>query len=61
MPRKGVRRCYWHHCRTPATDRVRFVVPHILAGQQRDYCTPHTDQVIQQPGARRFIKVGTRT
>ena len=47
-----VRRCSWHHCAKPAAARVRFELPNLLAGSERDYCQPHTELVCQANGTR---------
>ena len=47
-----VRRCSWHHCSKPAAARVRFELPNLLAGSERDYCQPHTELVCQANGTR---------
>ena len=40
-----VRRCSWRDCTQPAAARVRFELPNLLAGSERDYCQAHTDKV----------------
>lgn len=58
-PRKApVRRCSWHHCSKPAVARVRFVLPNLLAGSERDYCQPHTELVVQANGTRVLRRFG---
>jgi hypothetical protein len=59
-PRKApVRRCSWHHCPKPAVARVRFVLPNLLAGCERDYCQPHTELVVQAKGTQVVRRFGT--
>jgi hypothetical protein len=60
-PRKApVRRCSWHHCAKPAAATIRFVLPNLLAGSERDYCQPHTELVAQAKGARVVRRLGPR-
>jgi hypothetical protein len=50
-PRKApVRPCSWHHCSNPVVARVRFELPNLLAGSERDYCSPHTGLVCLAKG-----------
>jgi hypothetical protein len=53
-----VRRCSWHHCSKPAVATIRFVLPNLLAGSERDYCQPHTELVAQAKGARVVRRFG---
>lgn len=46
----AVRRCSWRDCTQPAAARVRFELPNLLAGSERDYCQAHTDKVCAAPG-----------
>jgi hypothetical protein len=55
-----VRRCSWHHCAKAATARVRFQLPNLLAGSERDYCQSHTELVAQAKGARVVRRFGPR-
>jgi hypothetical protein len=55
-----VRRCSWHHCSKPAVATIRFVLPNLLAGSERDYCQPHTELVAQAKGARVVRRFGPR-
>jgi hypothetical protein len=55
-----VRRCSWHQCAKPATARVRFELPNLLAGSERDYCQPHTELVRQAKGTRVVRRFGPR-
>jgi hypothetical protein len=48
----------WHHCATPATARVRFVLPNLLGGSERDYCQPHTELVREAKGIRVVRRFG---
>ena len=52
-----VRRCTWRDCALPAAARVRFELPNLLAGSERDYCQAHTAQVCAAPGVwvRRWL------
>jgi hypothetical protein len=60
-PRKApVRRCPWHHCAKPATATIRFELPNLLAGSQRDYCQPHAELVAQAKGSRVVRHFGPR-
>jgi hypothetical protein len=60
-PRKApVRRCSWHHCAKPAVARVRFELPNLLAGAERDYCQPHAELVRQAKGTRVVRRLGPR-
>jgi len=52
MPRKRVRRCYWHDCPARASQVVVFELPHILAGSRRDFCATHAAKVAARPGAK---------
>jgi len=45
-----VRRCTWRDCTQTAAARVRFELPNLLAGSERDYCQAHTAQVCAGPG-----------
>jgi len=60
-PRKApVRRCTWRNCSKPASARVRFELPNLLAGTERDYCTAHTREVCRAPGTRVARQLGPR-
>jgi hypothetical protein len=60
-PRKApVRRCSWHHCSKPAVATIRFVLPNLLAGSERDYCQPHVGLVRQAKGTRVVRRFGPR-
>jgi hypothetical protein len=60
-PRKApVRRCSWHPCSKPAVARVRFELPSLLAGSERDYCQPHTELVCAAKGTRVARRFGPR-
>jgi recombination protein RecA len=60
-PRKApVRRCSWHHCAKPAAATIRFVLPNLLAGGERDYCQSHTELVTQAEGTRVVRRFGPR-
>jgi hypothetical protein len=60
-PRKApVRRCSWHHCAKPAAATLRFVLPNLLAGSERDYCQAHAELVAQAKGARVVRRFGPR-
>jgi hypothetical protein len=53
-----VRRCSWRHCSQPAAAQVRFDLPNLLAGSQRDYCAAHTEVVSSAPGTRVVRRLG---
>jgi hypothetical protein len=55
-----VRRCSWRHCSKPVTARIRFVLPNLLAGSERDYCQPHTELVARAKGTRVVRRFGPR-
>jgi hypothetical protein len=55
-----VRRCSWHHCAKPAAATIRFVLPNLLAGSERDYCQPHVELVRQAKGTRVVRRFGPR-
>ena len=60
-PRKApVRRCSWHRCAKPAAATIRFVLPNLLAGSERDYCQPHAELVAQAKGTRVLRRFGPR-
>jgi len=60
-PRKApARRCTWRQCAKPASARVRFELPNLLAGAERDYCTAHTREVCRAPGTRVARHLGPR-
>jgi hypothetical protein len=60
-PRKApVRRCSWRHCSKPAAATIRFMLPNLLAGSERDYCQPHTELVRQAKGTRVVRGFGPR-
>jgi len=60
-PRKApVHRCTWRHCGQQASARVRFELPNLLAGTERDYCTAHTREVWRAPGTRVARQLGPR-
>jgi hypothetical protein len=60
-PRKApARRCTWRNCGYPATARVRFELPNLLAGTERDYCQAHTREVCRAPGTRVVRQLGPR-
>jgi hypothetical protein len=54
------RRCTWPNRSQPAQARVRFALPNLLAGSQRDYCAAHAAQVCAAPGTRVVARVGPR-
>lgn len=55
-----VHRCSWHDCPRPAVARVRFELPNLLAGSERDYCQPHTELVGAAKGTRLVRRFGPR-
>jgi hypothetical protein len=56
--RAPVRHCSWHHCAKAATATIRFLLPNLLAGSERDYCQPHTELVRQAKGTRVVRRFG---
>jgi hypothetical protein len=54
------RRCSWRDCSQPAAATVRFELPNLLAGSQRDYCAAHAAQVCSAPGTRVVARFGLR-
>jgi hypothetical protein len=40
--------------------RVRFELPNLLAGAERDYCQPHAELVRQAKGTRVVRRLGPR-
>jgi hypothetical protein len=44
----------------PAAARVRFELPNLLAGSERDYCQPHAELVCQANGTRVLRRTGPR-
>lgn len=55
-----MRQCTWRDCTRPAAARVRFELPNLLAGSERDYCQPHTEQVCAAKGTRVVCRLGPR-